>query len=150
MTNGLKIDFIIHWLWAVVFGLLLITGMVLMGAKFGWLMNYQIPLADYLHRTLAAAFVILALISMGLEVYRQSKANSPAMPWLVICKSGMGIFNLAVTLLFVLSGIFIWICTEFPHSILGFAYIIHDLLTFISLPVIIWHIYDKAYALPRE
>jgi len=148
--KGIKIDFILHWLWAVVFGLLLISGMALMGAKYGWLMNYQLPLADYLHRTLAAALVILTLISIGVEAGRLSKKTPKVMPWLVINKSLLGIFNLAATLLFVLSGIFLWICIEFSHSTIAFAYVIHDLVTFISMPVVIWHIYDKAYALPRE
>lgn len=146
----LKIDFIIHWLWVITFGLLLVSGIPLMGPKFGWIISYKLAFADYLHRVFAAFWVILTLISIVLEAIRSSKKQKPHMPWLVIGKTGMGIFTLVSTLLFVLSGIYLWYCKDFSHSIVAFALTIHDLLTLISLPVIMWHIYDKAYAIPKK
>lgn len=148
--KDLRIDFIVHWLWAIVFGLLLITGLTLMSAKLGWLLNYQIPLADYLHRTLSAIWVMLTFFSIILEAIRLSKKTKVTMPWQMVNKSVMGIFTLVITLLFAMSGIFLWICTEFSHTVIAFAFVIHDLLTLIAIPVIIWHIYDNAYGLPLD
>ena len=149
--KALKLDFIVHWLWAAVFGILLITGLALMGAKFGWVMNYQIALADYLHRTMAALWVVLTVIAIGMEGMRHlGKDKKNKMPWLVINNTALGRFVLISTLLFTISGVFLWICKDFPHTIVAFSLIIHDLLTFISVPVIIWHIWDKAYALPQD
>lgn len=148
--NQIKADFIVHWLYAIVFGILLITGFTLMGAKFGWLMDYSLALADYLHRTLAAAFVILTLVAIVLEAIKFSKKDKTGGRWLIINKSPMGIFTLVVTLLLTLSGIYLLICMEFSHKLLAFAFIIHDLATFLSVIVVIWHIYDKAYGLPRD
>lgn len=148
--NQIKADFIVHWLYAIVFGILLITGVALMGAKFGWLMNNSLALADYLHRTVAAAFVILTLVAIVLEAIKLSKKNKTAAQWLIINKSPMGIFTLVVTLLLTLSGIYLLICMEFSHKLLAFAYLIHDIATFLSVVVLIWHIYDKAYGLPLD
>lgn len=146
----LRIDFIVHWLWVLVFGLLLITGLTLMSAKTGWLLNYQIPLADYLHRTLSAVWVMLTFFSIILEAVRLSRKTKVIMSWQMANKSGMGIFTLVITLLFAMSGIFLWICTEFSHTVIAFAFVLHDLLTLVSIPVIIWHIYDNAYGLPLD
>lgn len=144
-----KIDFILHWLWTIVFGLLLISGLTLMGAKFGWLTNYNVALSDYIHRTLGAAFVILSIAAIGMEAYRISISSKP-MPWLFIKKSWMGIFTLISVLLFTISGIFLWICVGFSHATLTFALMVHDLLTFIWVPTVIWHIYEKAHGLPQN
>ncbi|AVX21450.1 MULTISPECIES: hypothetical protein [Carboxydocella] len=146
----IKLDFLLHWLYAVVFGLLLISGLVLMGAKTGWLMDYQLAWADYLHRTLAAVFILLTLVAVFIEVTKLSGHYQGSTAWLVVKKSGMGIFVLVSTLLFAFSGILIWVCEGFSHVTLAFAVVIHDLLTLISVPVIIWHIYDKAHGLPLE
>lgn len=148
--SPIKPDFIVHWLYAVVFGILLISGFTLMGAKFGWLMDYSLALADYLHRVLAAAFVVLTLVAIVLEAVRMSKKKKAPVGWLIINKSAMGIFTLVVTLMLTLSGIYLLICMEFSHKLLAFAYLIHDLATFLAVPVLIWHIYDKAYGLPRD
>lgn len=148
--KNIKIDFIIHWLWVVVFGLLLTSGLTLMGAKFGWIMNYQVALADYLHRTLAALWLILTFAAMITETVRINSSSNYPMPWLVTKKSIMGIYVILITLLFAISGTFLWLCMEFSHKVLAFALVTHDLLTLVSTAVIIWHIYDKAHGLPRE
>jgi cytochrome b subunit of formate dehydrogenase len=145
----IRFDFIIHWLWTVVFVLLLISGLSLMGAKFGWITNYNLALSDYIHRTLAVPFVILGFAAIVMEAYRISTAAKP-MQWLIVKKTGIGIYNLAVILLFAISGLFLWLCTEFSPTILAFAFTIHELLTFISVIVLIWHIYTKAHGLPRD
>lgn len=145
----IKIDFILHWLWTIIFGLLLVSGLTLMGAKFGWITNYNVALSDYIHRTLAAAFVILTFIAIIMEAYRIGNHSKP-MPWLFIKKTSVGIFTLISVLLFTLSGIFLWICIGFSHSTIAFAFMVHDLLTFIWVPVVIWHIFDKAHGLPMD
>lgn len=147
--KGLKIDFILHWLWAIVFGLMLISGLTLMGAKLGWLTNYNVALSDYIHRTMAAVFVILLFIAIVVEILRISKSEKPKQ-WLIVKKSGMGILNLIISILFLLSGVFLWLCMEFSHQNLAFALMVHDLLTFIWLPVMVWHIYEKAHGIPQE
>lgn len=148
--KAIKLDFIIHWLWAAVFGILLITGIALMGAKYGWVMNYQIALADYLHRTMAAVWVVLTIIAVVMEAIRHLDGKQAKMPWLIINNTALGRYVLVSTLLFTISGVFLWICKDFSHTVIAFSLVVHDLLAFISVPVIILHIWDKAYALPQE
>lgn len=114
-------------------------------------MDYAVPLADYLHRTMASAFVVTLFLAMVIEGARFSVSGPPpGLPWLIIKKSGMGMFTLAVSLLLILTGIFLWVCHEFPHSVVVFAVVLHELLTFVSVPVMIWHIYDKAHGIPMN
>lgn len=150
MMKGIRLDFIIHWLWAIVFAILLISGISLMGAKFGWILQYNLALADYLHRTMAALWLILTIIAIGIEIQRYAKGEKEKQSWLIINKTGLGIYVLISTILFTISGIFLWVCTDYSHTIIAFSLIIHELLTFLSVPVILWHVYDKAYALPHD
>ena len=147
--KDLELDFIIHWLYVIVFGLLFISGLTLMGAKFGWLINYNLSLSDYIHRTMAAVLVILLLVAIVVEILRISKTGKPT-PWLIVKKSSMGIITIINSILFLLSGVFIWLCMEFSHQKLAFALMVHDLLALIWVPTIIWHIYEKAHGLPPE
>jgi cytochrome b subunit of formate dehydrogenase len=51
-----KFDFVIHWLWTIVFSLLALSGLAMVGAKYGWILQYDIEKADYIHRSSYSSF----------------------------------------------------------------------------------------------
>jgi len=139
-------QFILHWLWAVVFGLMTISGFVLTGAKFGWLLNYALPTADFIHRTFSLVFVILTLAAVVMEIHR-CLTHGHRMPWLIIGNTGFQLFVLLMALGFILTGIFIWTCNEYPKAVMVFAYSTHEILAYVITAMVIWHIYKKAHAI---
>lgn len=38
---NVRFDFVMHWLWAIVWSLLGISGFAMVGAKYGWLLNWK-------------------------------------------------------------------------------------------------------------
>jgi len=44
-----KFDLVIHWIWTIVFSLLALSGLAMVGAKYGWVLQYDIAKADYVH-----------------------------------------------------------------------------------------------------
>lgn len=142
-----KIEFILHWLWTAVFGVLLITGIALMGPKYGWAMEYNLALADYLHRTLAVALTLLLFIEVCLEIRRILFLNSKREPWLVVGRNGFPLVTFVASFLLIISGLLLWVCVEDNHAIVAFASMIHEGVTFAIAFGIIWHIYDKSHVL---
>lgn len=142
-----KIEFILHWVWAVVFGMMLITGIALMGPKYGWAMDYNLALADYFHRTLALVFTALLLVEIGLEVRRLLVLNEKREPWLVVGKTGFALITFIAAFLLTISGLLVWVCVEDNHIVTAFASIVHESVTIAMTFGIIWHIYDKSYVL---
>lgn len=126
-----------------------ISGFVLTGAKFGWMMNYALPAADFIHRTFAPIFVVLTLVAIVMEIYR-CLTNGRRMPWLIIGSSGYQLFTLLTALGFILTGILIWTCNEDSKAVMVFAYTVHELLAYIVVVTLIWHIYQKSHALHNK
>lgn len=142
-------QFILHWLWAAVFGLMTISGFVLTGAKFGWVLNYALPAADFIHRTFALVFVILTLVAIVVEIHR-CLTHGHRMPWLIIGNTGFQLFVLFMALTFILTGILIWTCNEYSKAVMVFSYTTHEILAYISVVMVICHIYKKAHSLNIE
>ena len=143
----IRFDFIIHWLWTIVFSLLALSGIAMVGPRYGWVLNYDLGAADISHRVLAAVFVILTFISIGYEVIRAIKNDTSRQAWFVIGKSGYQLFTYITTLIFIISGAIIWICMDANMAATAFALYIHEKLTYIVILSVIWHVYVKCHAL---
>lgn len=144
---NVKFDFIMHWIWTVVYLLLCFSGIAMIGAKYGWILNYNIAIADITHRVLAAIFVILTFTAIMYEVYRVLKKDERKEIWAIFGRSGYQLFTLITSLIFIITGALIWICMDTNMSATAFALYIHEVLTYIALGSVIWHIYKKCHAL---
>ena len=142
-----KFDFVIHWLWTIVFSLLALSGLAMVGAKYGWVLQYDIAKADYVHRVLSAVFVILTFISIVYEVSRAIKNDNKKLTWFMIGKGGYQLFTLITTLIFIITGVIIWVCMDSNMAAVAFALYIHEKLTYLVLASVVWHIYKKCHAL---
>ncbi len=142
-----KVEFLLHWIWAAVFGLLVLTGLALLGPKYGWILNYNLAIADYLHRTMAVVFTVLTFIEIVLEILRILKKKNEPKPWLVVGKRGFALVNFIAAQLFIISGMFLWLCAEHNHALMALASIIHETVAFFMIVAVIWHIYDKSHIL---
>ena len=143
----LKFDLIMHWLYTIVWALLAISGFAMTGANYGWLLNFDIASADYVHRVTSAIFVILTLISIIYEVGRGIRNDGKKLFWGIIGKKGYQLFIFITTLLFIITGALIWFCMEFDMTFISFPLLIHEYLSFVVLASIIWHMYMKCYIL---
>ncbi|MCX8131821.1 MAG: cytochrome b/b6 domain-containing protein [Clostridia bacterium] len=148
----IRFDFIIHWLWTVAFALLTLSGLAMVGAKYGWLLNYDIVSADYVHRLSAAVYVLLTFVSVAYEVIRGIRNEDKKLAWFMIGKGGYQLFTFITTLIFIITGAIIWICMDSNMTAVSFALYIHEKLTYIVVASVIWHIYMKCHALvwPRS
>lgn len=142
-----RFDFIIHWLWTIVFLLLALSGLAMVGAKYGWVLQYDIATADYVHRVLAAVYVVLTFISIAYEVVRAIKKDEKKLSWFIFGKSGYQLFTFITTLIFIITGAIIWVCMDSNMSVAAFALYIHEKLTYLVLASVVWHIYKKCHAL---
>lgn len=149
---NVRFDFIMHWLWAIVWSLLGLSGFAMVGAKYGWLLNFDYATADTVHRIAAGVFVLLTFISIFYEVFRNIKKDVKNLAWFTIGRSGYQLFTLITTLILIITGALIWICTELNMTVAGFALLIHEYISYIALGSVIWHIYKKCHALiwPRK
>lgn len=145
--NNIRFDFVLHWLWTVVFALLALTGLAMVGARYGWLLGYDIATADYVHRVLAAVYVLLTFIAIAHEVIRGIKSDERKQAWFLIGKSGYQLFTFVTTLIFIITGAIIWVCMDSNMSAVAFALYVHEKLTYIVIGSLIWHIYMKTHAL---
>lgn len=144
---NIRFDFVMHWIYAIAWALLGISGFAMVGAKYGWLVNFNYGMADYVHRLSAGFFVIITFISIFHEVYRSIKGDGKYLAWNIIGRSGYQLFTFIVTLILIITGAIIWICSELNMTVAGFALIIHEYISYIALASIIWHIYMKCHAL---
>jgi cytochrome b subunit of formate dehydrogenase len=143
----IRFDFVIHWLWTIVFSLLALSGIAMVSPRYGWVLNYDLGTADISHRVLAALFVILTLISIGFEVIRAIRNDTSRQAWFIIGKSGYQLFTYITTLIFIISGAIIWICMDSNMAATAFALYVHEKLTYIVVASVIWHVYVKCHAL---
>ncbi|MGJ7920267.1 cytochrome b/b6 domain-containing protein [Neobacillus sp. LXY-4] len=143
----IKFDLVMHWLYAIVWALLAISGFAMTGANYGWLLNFNIASADYVHRVSAAIFVILTLISVIYEVIRGIKNDEKKSAWLIIGKNGYQLFIFITSLIFIITGALIWFCMEFRMSFTSFPLLVHEYLSYVVLASVIWHIYKKCHIL---
>lgn len=143
----IRFDFVIHWLWTIVFSLLALSGIAMVSPRYGWVLNYDLGAADISHRVLAAVFVILTLVSIGFEVIRAIRNDTSRQAWFVIGKSGYQLFTYITTLIFIISGAIIWICMDSNMAATAFALYVHEKLTYIVVLSVIWHVYVKCHAL---
>jgi len=143
---NIKPDFYVHWIWTATFGILALSGFVLMGARYGWMMNYAVPVADYLHRTLAALFTLLLAASVLMEILR-ILTDFKISAWMMVGTEAYQVFTLLTTLLLIISGLFIWVCMEWSPAALTFSMIVHEIVSFLAVASIIWHIYQKSHSL---
>lgn len=144
---NVKFDFVIHWLWTIVFTLLALSGLSMVGANYSWIMNNDIASADFIHRILAAIFVVLTFVSILYEVIRGCKNNDKKQAWMIIGKSGYQLFTFITTLIFIITGLIIWVCMDTNMAAVAFCLYIHEKLTYIVVGSLIWHIYEKCHAL---
>jgi len=143
----IKFDLVMHWLYIIVWALLAISGFAMTGANYGWILNFNIATADYVHRISSAIFVILTLMSIIYEVIRGIKNEVKNSAWMVIGKQGYQLFTFITTLLFIVTGALIWFCMEFEMSFISFPLLVHEYLSYIVLASVIWHIYMKCHIL---
>lgn len=143
----IRFDLVMHWLYAIVWALLAISGFAMAGAKYGWILNFDIASADYVHRISAALFIILTLISIIYEIIRGVKNDQGNLAWFIIGKKGYQLFTFIMSLLLIITGAIIWICMEYDMSFITFALLIHEYLSYIFLASVIWHIYKKSHIL---
>lgn len=143
----IKFDLVMHWLYAIVWALLAISGFALTGADYGWLLNFKLASADYVHRVSSAFFVIFTLISIIHEVIKGIWNDDRKSAWLFIGKTGYQLFIFITTLLFIVTGALIWFCMEFEMTFLTFPFLVHEYLAYIVLVSVIWHIYMKTHIL---
>lgn len=144
---NIRFDFIMHWLWAVVWSLLGLSGFAMVGAKHGWLLNFNYAVADNVHRISAGIFVLLTFISIFYEVYRNIKKDTKHLAWFIFGRSGYQLFTFITSLILIITGAIIWICMELNMTIAGFALLVHEYISYIALASVIWHIYKKCHAL---
>ena len=144
---NIKFDFIMHWLWTIVYLLLALSGIAMIGARYGWVLNYNIASADITHRVLAAIFVILTFASILYEIVRTLNKDDKKMVWFIFGKSGYQLFTLITSLIFIITGTIIWICMDSNLAAAAFSMLIHEILTYIAIASVIWHIYKKSHAL---
>lgn len=144
---NVKFDFIIHWLWTIIWSLLALSGFSMVSPKYGWILNFDYGTADYIHRIASAAFVILTLISIFDEIIRNFKKDPKKQAWFIFGNSGFKLFVFITTLIMIITGALIWICTEFEMKTVGFTLVIHEYIAFLTLASVIWHIYKKGHAL---
>lgn len=145
--KNVRFDLVIHWLFAIIWALLAISGFSMISAKFGWILNFNFTTADMVHRINAAAFVLITFISVVYEIIRKAKKDNRALPWFIIGRSGYQLFNLVITLLLILSGALIWICMEINVEAVAFALLIHEYISYLALASVIWHIFKKTHIL---
>lgn len=145
--SRVKFDFVIHWLWTIAFAGLALSGLSMVGAKYGWVLNYDIASADYIHRLLAVLYVLFTFISIVYEVIRSAKKEEKKLVWFMIGKSGYQLFTYITTLIFIITGVVIWVCMDTNMAALSFSLYIHEKLTYIVSASVIWHIYVKCHAL---
>jgi hypothetical protein len=137
---------IFHWIWAAVFAILLLSGLAMTGARFGWLLQYDITTADFVHRVFAAFYVLLTFLMIAFEAARVL-VNGKNLPWAVFGSTGYGRFTLLTTMMFILSGVVLWGNHEQNKAALAFSMFVHEKLTYFVLLSLIWHIYQEAHAL---
>ena len=145
--KNLRFDLVMHWLYAIIWALLAISGFSMVGAKYGWILNFNYTMADYVHRLGAAALVIVTFISIVYEIARKFKKDNKPLPWFIIGRSGYQLFTFIITLILIISGAIIWICLEFNMKSVAFAIIMHEYVSYIALASVIWHIYEKTHIL---
>ncbi|MDF2941696.1 MAG: hypothetical protein K0S01_554 [Herbinix sp.] len=145
--NKIRFDFVIHWLYAIIWALLAISGFSMVSAKFGWLLNFDFTIADTIHRINAAAFVVITFISVGYEIIRKIKKDDRTQPWFIIGKSGYQLFTFIVSLLLIITGVIIWICMEVYKPGVAFALLIHEYVSYVALASVVWHMYKKTHIL---
>ncbi len=142
-----RFDFIIHWIWTLVFVLLTLSGLAMVGPRYGWMLNFDLASADMVHRILAAVFVLLTFISIANEVVRVIKRDDRRQAWFIIGKTGYQLFTFVTTLIFIITGVIIWICMDSNMAATAFALYVHEKLTYVAALSVIWHIYVKCHAL---
>jgi cytochrome b subunit of formate dehydrogenase len=145
--NKIRFDFVIHWIYAIIWALLAISGFSMVSAKFGWLLNYDFTIADIVHRINAAAFVVITFISVGYEINRKIKKDDRNLPWFIIGKSGYQLFTFITSLLLIITGAIIWICMEIYKPGVAFALLIHEYISYVALASVVWHMYKKTHIL---
>lgn len=144
---NVRFDFITHWLWSIVFAGLALSGLAMVGAKYGWILNYDIATADYVHRVLAAIYVILTFVVIAHQVLFEVRNDEKKQAWLVIGKTKYQLFTLITTLIFIITGTIIWVCMDTNMAAVAFALFIHEKLTYLVVASVIWHVYVKCHAL---
>lgn len=142
-----RFDFVMHWLYAITWALLGISGFAMAGAKYGWIINFNYASADYVHRLSAAVFVIVTFVSIMHEVLLKLRNDDTKQVWAVIGRSGYQLFTFIVTLILIITGALIWVCIEFNMPGIAFALLTHEYVSYLALASIIWHIYKKSHAL---
>lgn len=142
-----RFDSVVHWVWTLIFSMLMLSGLAMVGAKNGWLLNFDIALADRYHRVFAAIYVLAALVSIVYEIYHSLKTPYKKLTWFIFGKSGYQLFTFLTTLIFIITGAIIWVCMDSNMHATAIALYIHEKLTYFVLASVIWHIYQKCHAL---
>lgn len=144
----LKLDFVLHWLLTIIFSVLAISGLAMVGARFGWVLSYDIATADLVHRVIALPYVILAFIAIGQELARILNDESQKdLVWGIFGRQGYGLFTMLTMLMFIVTGIILWKSHHSNMAALSFSMFVHEKLTYIVLASLVWHMYQKAHAL---
>jgi Cytochrome b subunit of formate dehydrogenase len=147
IMKNVRFDFVIHWLFAIVWALLGVSGFSMVSAKFGWILNFNFVTADIVHRINAAAFVFITFISVIYEIIRKVKKDDRKQPWFIIGRSGYQLFTLIISMLLIVSGAVIWICMEVDKKDVAFALLVHEYISYVALASVVWHIFIKTHIL---
>ena len=146
-TCNIRLDFIAHWAWTILYLLLALSGFSMMGSRFGWMFGYDFRAADFIHRVIGVVFIILVLLVVIYEIVGTVRGRTAINSWLPIGKWGFAGFTFLTTLLIIFSGFLIWFHTSIPYIFGTFGFIVHEFVTLLSIGSIVGHIYDKSYVL---
>jgi hypothetical protein len=119
----------------------------MMGAKYGWLLNYDYALAINVHRIMAAVFVLLTFISIAYEIGRAVRKKTQKLPWFIFGRSGYQLFTFITALILIITGAVVWVCSELDVTTAAIALMFHEYISYLTLASVIWHIYKKSHAL---
>lgn len=138
-------DLFLHWIWAILVFLLLLSGLAIVGAKYSWIMGNHFALSDITHRVVGVFWVLWVLIAVIYEIHQIVKTPVAKRVWLPIGKKGFAGFNLSVSLLMIFSGLLLWFMPAVPFIYAVFGFIVHEVFAFLILFVIVWHIVRKRH-----
>ncbi len=147
MKDNIRLEFISHWIWTIIYMLLAISGFAMMGARFGWMFGYKFELADFVHRIMGVLFLFLVLLVVVYMIRRLVQERTVKTTWSPIGKKGFAAFTFLTTLLIILSGVLLWFHPNIPYLYGTFGFIIHEVAALLSIGSVVWHIYKKRYIL---
>lgn len=144
-VKQIRFDFLSHWVWAILVFFLIMSGVGMLGSRFGWVFMYDFSLADITHRTLAVLWIIWMTLVIAYEIRKLATKRDGKSTWLPINKKGFGWFNLLLSLVLILTGVILWFMPKLPYFYGSLSFVLHEFFAYVILYTLVWHIYDKRH-----